>query len=76
MTMTPIFRYLEAEEDAKKTANGTNGITEKEAYFIQCEWYTKNVVLEDDDDKEYCEITITDLVDYWQCKGIKQMLIE
>lgn len=57
--MPPIIRYFQAVEYTKVKK-------EKDIYYVQTEWIQKQVLVGDDPNEEFCRITITDLVDYWQ----------
>ena len=62
--MSTIFRYYQAEEDIGKTKK------DKDTFFIQCEWYTKNIDTKNTPaDTKFCQLTITDGEHYWQCNG-------
>ncbi|OBZ83605.1 hypothetical protein A0J61_08345 [Choanephora cucurbitarum] len=55
-----------------------DSVTEKETFHIQSEWLGNKIELnkENESDLDYCFVTITNLVDYWNCKVTRNLLLE
>jgi hypothetical protein len=57
--MTNLYYFYEAVDD---------NVKEADIFYVQCEWFNKIIDLDAEmtENEEYCQITITDLNDYWQ----------
>lgn len=62
-TMVSTFRYFEISQDVKRDETPTD------LFFVQSELLTKSIELADETVHDCCQLTITDLTDYWQITG-------